>query len=141
MKVSIITVVYNNVSTIRDTIRSVLSQDYKQIEYIIIDGGSTDGTLNIIKEYGNRIKYLTERDYGIYDAMNKGIRLSSGEIVGILNSDDTFFDKSVVSSIVSGFENNDIDALVADIIFVSKRDEFKVSDYETPTERFIDVAN
>lgn len=126
MKVSIITVVYNNVSTIRKAIDSVLSQDYNQIEYIIIDGGSKDGTLNIIKEYGDRVKYISEKDQGLYDAMNKGIRLSSGDLVGILNSDDTFFDKGVVSSVISGFENNDVDAIVADILFVSKRDEFKI---------------
>jgi glycosyltransferase involved in cell wall biosynthesis len=126
MKVSIITVVYNNVTTIRKAIDSVLSQDYNQIEYIIIDGGSTDGTLNIIKEFGNRIKYVTERDQGLYDAMNKGIRLSSGDIVGILNSDDTFFDTGVVSSVISGFENNDVEAIVADILFVTKLDNFKI---------------
>ncbi len=126
MKVSIITVVYNNVSTIRKAIESVLSQDYNDIEYIIIDGGSTDGTVDIIIEYGDRVKYVTERDHGLYDAMNKGIRLSSGDVVGILNSDDIFFDKGVVSSVIAGFGNNDVDAIVADILFVSKQDEFKI---------------
>ena len=93
MKISIITVVRNNSSTIKDAIESVLSQTYHDIEYIIIDGSSTDGTLGIIQSYAEHItKIVSERDEGIYDAMNKGISLASGDIIGILNSDDVYFD-------------------------------------------------
>jgi glycosyltransferase involved in cell wall biosynthesis len=89
MKISIITVVYNNVATIEDAINSVLLQTYNNIEYIIIDGGSNDGTLDILNKYKNRLsKLISEPDKGIYDAMNKGLKIATGEVVGILNSDD-----------------------------------------------------
>lgn len=92
MKVSLITVTYNSGATLKDTIESVLSQDYNNIEYIIIDGKSTDNTLNIIQKYeplfSGRIKYISEKDNGLYDAMNKGIMKATGDIIGILNSDD-----------------------------------------------------
>mgnify|MGYP003720349897 CR=1 FL=1 len=90
-KISIITVAFNSASTIKDTIESVLAQDYNNIEYIIIDGGSSDGTLDIIKKYESQIHYfISEPDTGIYDGMNKGIRVATGDIVGILNSDDFY---------------------------------------------------
>lgn len=90
-KVSIITVCFNSAKTIRDTIESVINQTYQNIEYIIIDGGSTDGTIDIIKEYEPYIaKWVSEPDDGIYDAMNKGIKMSTGEIIGIINSDDWY---------------------------------------------------
>jgi len=89
---SIVTVVYNGENTIEETIKSILAQTYKNVEYIIIDGGSTDGTLDIIKKYENEISYWeSETDKGIYDAMNKGIRISKGEIIGIVNADDTLY--------------------------------------------------
>ena len=98
MKVSIITVAYNAAGTIEDTIRSVLAQTYPDIEYIVIDGGSTDGTVGIIDRYRDRVaQVVSERDEGIYDAMNKGIRLATGEVIGILNSDDFYVDTSVIS--------------------------------------------
>jgi glycosyltransferase involved in cell wall biosynthesis len=85
-KISIITVCFNSASTLRDTIESIIQQDYQNIEYIIIDGGSTDGTLEIIKEYKARVNYsISEKDSGIYDAMNKGIEVATGDIVGILS--------------------------------------------------------
>lgn len=91
MKVSVITVCYNSANTIEKTIKSVISQDYGDIEYIIIDGGSNDGTLDIIDKYKDKISILiSEPDKGIYDAMNKGIRIASGEIVGMINSDDWY---------------------------------------------------
>lgn len=99
MKVSIITVCYNSARTIRKTIESVLNQTYKDIEYIIIDGKSTDSTLDIINEYrdkfGERLIVVSEPDNGIYDAMNKGIKCATGEIIGILNSDDYYENKAV----------------------------------------------
>ena len=101
MKISIITISFNSEKTIRETIESVLSQDYPEIEYIIIDGASNDHTLDIIGEYGNRIaKVVTEKDNGICDAFNKGISYSSGEIIGIINSDDMLL-PGAVSHLVS----------------------------------------
>ena len=91
MLISIITVVYNDLNRIRQTMQSVLNQDYSNIEYIIIDGGSIDGTLEVIKSLQtDKVKILSEKDYGIYNAMNKGIKLASGELIGILNAGDTY---------------------------------------------------
>lgn len=127
MKVSIVTVCFNSVETIRDTIESVLAQDYDNIEYIIVDGASTDGTLDVIEQYKNNIAYvISELDDGIYDAMNKGIALASGDVVGILNSDDFFSSKSSVSSLMCGFEKG-ADAVYADLVYVDKNEESKLS--------------
>jgi glycosyltransferase involved in cell wall biosynthesis len=104
-KVSIITVCFNSEKTIRDTIESVLSQDYPNIEYIVIDGKSSDRTMSIIQEYGDRIAIaISEPDKGIYDAMNKGIHLASGEIIGMLNSDDIYMDTHAVSELIGKME-------------------------------------
>lgn len=122
MKVSIITVCFNSQDYITTTIDSVLSQTYPDIEYIIIDGNSTDGTLEIIKSYGSKItKVVSEPDSGIYDAMNKGLHLATGDIVGIVNSDDFFHRKDSISIIVNTFKSHSVDSVFADIIFV-KRD-------------------
>lgn len=120
-KISIITVCYNSESTIRDTIESVISQSYPNIEYIVIDGGSQDSTLNIINEYENKIyKLISEADHGIYDAMNKGISVSTGDIVGILNSDDYFYSDSSVADIATAFElNKKVDLVYGDVVFVN----------------------
>ena len=83
MKISIITVVWNNSKTIRDAINSVLNQSYKDVEYIVVDGASTDGTIEIVQSYGDKIKFISEKDNGLYDAMNKGIRMATGDGVGI----------------------------------------------------------
>lgn len=117
-KVSIITVVYNNVQTIEQTIQSVLNQTYPNIEYIILDGGSTDGTVEVIRRYLDRIAiFISEKDEGLYDAMNKGIGLASGEIVGILNSDDTY-DASAVSCVVENFRNQRVDVLYGNVLMM-----------------------
>src|ERR1035437_10961175 len=101
MKVSIITTAYNSSLTIEDTIKSVLDQDYPDIEYIIIDGGSTDGTMDIVNKYKDRIaKIVSEKDEGMYDAMNKGIKLATGDVIGILNSDDVYTSNDVIRTIV-----------------------------------------
>lgn len=121
IKITIITVCYNSEKTIRKTIESVLNQNYQNIEYIVIDGASKDNTINIIGEYKDRItKFLSEKDNGIYDAINKGISIASGEIVGILNSDDIFYDNSVISDVATRFKNNlKLDSIIGDIIFLS----------------------
>lgn len=120
MKISLITVCYNSAKTIRDTIQSILEQDYSNIEYIIVDGASNDGTLSIIQEYKNQIsKVISEPDNGIYDAMNKGIQLATGDIIGILNSDDFFEYSSVITDIVNQFKSNPESSLVfGDVVFV-----------------------
>jgi len=119
IKISIITVVWNNKETIRDAIDSVLSQTYKDIEYIIIDGASTDGTVEIIKSYGNKItKFTSEPDNGLYDAMNKGIKLATGDVIGILNSDDFYIDEFVIEKVVKVFEEQEVDSLFADLVYV-----------------------
>ena len=124
MKVSLITVVYNNEKFIENSICSVLSQKYSNIEYIIIDGGSSDGTLNIIEKYKDRIDlFISEPDKGIYDAMNKGILKSSGDIIGFLNSDDFFTYDHVVSDIVNFFKLNNISIVYANIGYVKKFDK------------------
>jgi glycosyltransferase involved in cell wall biosynthesis len=121
VKVSIITASFNSERTIRDTIQSVLSQSYEDIEYIIIDGNSNDNTKNIISEFSNQIKFISEPDKGIYDAINKGIKLSTGDIVGILNSDDFFPNNEVVKNVANNFKNNynKIDLLYGDISFIN----------------------
>jgi len=123
LKISIITVCFNSESTIRDTIESVLSQDYPNIEYIVIDGLSTDNTLLITNEYRDKIsKIISEKDSGIYDAMNKGIKLASGDYVGILNSDDMYANDCVISEVVSKLESYDFPSVImGNVEFVNDR--------------------
>ncbi len=109
-KVTIVTVVYNSIDSIEETILSVINQDYNDKEYIIIDGGSTDGTIEIIKKYETRIdNWISEKDKGIYDAMNKGIIMANGEWVNFMNSGDCFFDHTTLSTI---FSNTSIDSSI-----------------------------
>lgn len=123
MKVSIITAVFNNVNEIRNAIESVLSQNYPNIEYIIIDGGSTDGTLDIIKSYEEKINHLiSESDQGIYDALNKGLQKCTGDIIGFLHSDDIFNNQYVISEIIQTFKINNCDATYGDLVYVAKVD-------------------
>lgn len=120
MKISIITVCYNSAQFLESAIVSVLTQNYPNIEYIVIDGGSVDSTLSILDSYSDRaVHVLSEPDKGIYDAMNKGIALSTGDIIGILNSDDFYPNSNVVSDVVEVFkENADIDLLLGNVDFV-----------------------
>lgn len=128
MKVSIITIAYNSAETIEDTIQSVVSQDYSDLEYIIIDGGSKDETLSIIERYKDKIsKVVSEPDKGIYDAMNKGVAIASGELIGILNSDDIYADDRVISDIVGKI--GDKDAIYADLVYVDREHTDKVTRY------------
>lgn len=117
-KVSIITVCYNSSETIRKTIESVINQTYKNIEYIIIDGNSDDGTQDIIRSYKNQIAFWSsESDSGIYDAMNKGIRAATGEIIGIINSDD-WYSQETVEKIIASFKDSDAEVIYGDILQV-----------------------
>lgn len=117
MKITIITVCYNSSETIEKTILSVASQTYKNIEYIIIDGNSKDNTVEIIKKNENSIgKWISEPDKGLYDAMNKGINLATGDLIGILNSDDTFNSETVLEDIANFHKQNNIEASVGNII-------------------------
>jgi glycosyltransferase involved in cell wall biosynthesis len=129
-RISIITVSYNNAGTIADAINSVLAQTYKDIEYIVVDGASNDGTKDIVASFGQRIsRFISEPDMGLYDAINKGIRIASGEIVGILNSDDFFCNNTVIERIVESFRENEIDAVIGDVRFVDTVNTSKVVRY------------
>lgn len=120
--VSIITACYNSAATLADCLDSVNRQHYRDIEHIIVDGASKDDTLAIAKSYPHIGKLISEPDKGIYDAMNKGIQLASGDIIGILNSDDMYTDANVISDIVSCFEQSEIMAVYADLEYVDNRD-------------------
>lgn len=123
MKVSIITATYNSARTLRDALESVLRQTYNDIEYIIVDGLSTDGTIDIIRHYepffNGRLKWISEKDEGIYDAMNQGIRMATGEVVGMLNSDDYFTSQDVVESFMSEFNDHSLDAVFGDVHYIN----------------------
>ena len=130
MKISIITCVLNNSNLIKKSIKSFQTQTYKHKEHIIIDGGSIDGTLDVIRNFNNRNLILsTSSDKGIYDALNKGIDLSSGEIVGILHSDDFYKDNNVLKIIAETFKKMDADLVYGDLVYVSKKHPFKVLRY------------
>ena len=123
MKVSLVTVTFNSDQTLRDTIQSVFNQTYSDIEYIIIDGLSKDNTVEIIRKYEpqfqGRLKWISERDNGLYDAMNKGIRMSTGDIVGIINSDDFYHRRDIISRVVEAFRNERTQAVYGDVRFVN----------------------
>lgn len=123
MKISIITATFNSGTTLSDTIESVLSQTYEDWQHIIVDGGSTDNTVDIIKEfepkYNGRLKWISERDKGLYDAMNKGIAMADGDIIGILNSDDFYSSADVLNKVTQEMSSSDIDAVYGDIHFVN----------------------
>ena len=128
MKVSIITITYNSQSTVEDTIKSVVGQDFKDIEYIIVDGKSRDRTLQIANKYSHRIsKIISEKDKGLYDALNKGIRHATGDIVGLLHSDDLYANSNVISKVVQKFvQDPGVQGVYADLVFVNRNDVTKV---------------
>lgn len=130
VKVSVITVVYNNVATIAGALESYMAQQGANTELVVIDGGSTDGTLDVLKRYEPHIGVLlSEPDHGIYDALNKGIRLASGDVVGFLHSDDVFADAHVLERIALSFTAPDVDAVYGDLEYVSQHDLHQVVRY------------
>ena len=127
MKVTIITSCYNREQTIRGCIESVLSQDYPDIEYIVVDGASKDNSLSIINEYKDKIsKIISEPDHGMYEAINKGIRAATGDVIGLVHSDDFLFSNQTVSHIVQRFEETHADFLYGDGLFVNPENTDKV---------------
>ena len=122
MTISIITATYNSASTLRDTLLSVRNQAYSDVEHIIIDGLSVDSTIDIVKEFPHVVRVVSEKDRGIYDAMNKGIKLATGEVVGILNSDDFYTDEKVLLKVMEAFNDPLIDVVYGDLQYVRKND-------------------
>lgn len=123
MKISVITVTYNSAKTVKDTFQSVLDQDYADYEYLVIDGGSKDNTVDIIKEFepkfGGRMKWISEKDKGMYDGINKGIRMATGDVVGIINSDDFYHRTDIFDIINKAFEEDkEVQAIFGDVRFV-----------------------
>lgn len=132
--ISIITATYNSAATLGDTIRSVLAQTYGDWEHLIIDGGSTDNTLAVAESYrsryGGRLRIVSEPDNGIYDAMNKGIRLANGNIIGLLNSDDYYSSNDILSAVAEAIEREcgqrGVEAVYGDVVYVSREDTSKI---------------
>jgi glycosyltransferase involved in cell wall biosynthesis len=116
--VTIVTATYNSEKTIRDTLVSVALQDYPRIEHVIVDGLSTDNTLSIVREYAHVAKIISEKDAGIYDAMNKGIKACTGDIIGILNSDDFYVSNAIISQVVERMLAEQTDTLYGDLVYV-----------------------
>ena len=128
MKISIITVCYNSEATIERTIKSVLAQKNINLEYLIIDGASKDGTLDIIKRYAEKnpcMRFVSEKDSGIYDAMNKGISMATGDIIGILNSDDYYASDDSLSSIINAFKQNDVEMVFGNLLYVKNNKPYR----------------
>jgi glycosyltransferase involved in cell wall biosynthesis len=128
-RISIITVCYNSASTIRDTFEAVLNQTYSDIDYVVVDGNSSDETVSIIKEYeqkfNGRMRWISEPDNGLYDAMNKGIKMSSGEIIGILNSDDCYASENVLMQVVDTISSKNIDSCYGNLLYVKKNKPYR----------------
>ena len=130
MKISVITVCYNSAATIRDTVESVVAQDYPDVEYIIVDGGSSDHTLNILRAYETQItKLISEPDRGIYDAMNKGLKLATGDIIGFINADDFYNSKQSLSLIAQAVQAEDIEACYGDLSYISRHNSANIVRY------------
>ena len=127
MKVSVITVCYNSESTLEDAIKSVISQDYTNIEYIVIDGFSRDNTPAILNRYKNNIaRFVSEKDEGMYFAINKGIAMATGDVIAILNSDDFYSDSTIIRKVLEAFEKNNCDSVYCDLQYVDRNDTKKI---------------
>lgn len=129
-KVSVITVCRNSADTIRETIESVLAQDYGNIEYILVDGNSSDATMDIVREYQTHFTHIvSEPDCGIYDAMNKGIRLATGDVIAMINSDDVYSDLGCIRRLVERLESTGADCVFADLVIVDREETEQVLRY------------
>ena len=128
MKISVVTITYNSENTVEDTIKSVISQDFPDKEYIIVDGLSKDGTMSVVGRYAQYTdKVISEKDKGLYDALNKGIQLASGDVIGMLHSDDVYASTQVLSKIAQQFAMDPtVEAVYADLVFVDRTDTDKV---------------
>jgi glycosyltransferase len=130
LKISIITSVFNNKDNIAQAIESVSSQTYKNIEHIIIDGGSTDGTIDVVNTFKNQLAVVvSEKDNGIYDGLNKGIALATGDIIGFLHSDDLYEDEFVIEKVAAAFTTHNVDSVYGDLVYVNKNDTSKIVRY------------
>jgi glycosyltransferase involved in cell wall biosynthesis len=130
IKISVVMAVYNRHQTVGEALESVLSQSYPAVESIVIDGGSTDGTLAVLEPYRSRLGVLiSERDQGIYDALNKGIKYSTGDVVGFLHADDVFENSEVLAKVATAFQDPAIDAVYGDLVYVRHEDISKVIRY------------
>ena len=127
MKFSIITVAFNSATTIRRALQSVADQDHPDIEHIVVDGGSKDGTQDIVQEFGKRIsRFISEPDRGIYDAMNKGLNVATGDVIAFLNSDDYYCNGKILSTIAAGFDSDQLDLLLGDVAFFRPSDPGRI---------------
>lgn len=125
--ISVITITYNSEKTLRDTIDSVLGQTYGDVEYIIVDGKSKDSTCDIVREYGDKItKFVSEKDNGLYDALNKGIRMATGDVVGFLHSDDVYASPNTLKLIAEAFLHFNVDSVFGDLVYVDQADTSKI---------------
>jgi len=130
MKISVVTAVFNARDTVEDTIQSVLDQTHHDIELVVIDGGSTDGTVEILKGYKDKLDvFVSEPDAGIYDALNKGIARATGDVVGFLHADDLYADSGVLSRVAAAFDDAIVDAVYGDLVYVSKSQPDRVIRY------------
>jgi glycosyltransferase involved in cell wall biosynthesis len=123
LKVSLVTAVYNGVGTVARTIESIAAQTYSEIEHVVVDGASKDGTAALVSSLGSRnLKLISERDTGVYDAFNKGIRLATGDVIGLLNCGDTYFTSESVARVVSAFADSSVRGVYGDVLIVDEQD-------------------
>jgi len=141
MKISIITVVYNADTFLKDCIQSVIEQTYSNIEYIVVDGGSTDNTISIIKSYGFFIShYISEKDEGLYDAINKGVKIATGDVIGILNADDALAHQNIIEQVVKAFKQNaNIEGVYGDLNYVHPTKMNIVRTWKSKQANFNDI--
>jgi glycosyltransferase involved in cell wall biosynthesis len=133
MRISVVTVSYNSAATIGDTLRSVAAQTHPDVEHVVIDGGSRDGTQDVVRQQGAHVaQFVSERDRGIYDGMNKGLARATGDVVGFLNSDDMFASPEALASLAAAFADEAVDAVYADLVFVDPVDTSHVVRYWRP---------
>jgi len=130
MKVSVVTAVFNGAETIADTLDSVAAQTYPDVEHVVVDGGSRDNTLEVVKQHGRRVaRLISERDRGVYDGMNKGIRAATGEVIGTLNADDVYADPDVLARVAAAFADPSVEVCYGDLVYVKRDDTSAVVRY------------